>query len=120
MNRFSISVRTRPLALAALAALSAAAWVASSLTANAAQPSVNLPEITVYYRASDLASVQAARSLYQRLVHAAREICPAYDSRDLDAFAASRACQQQAVARAIDQISSPRLAAVYARAPGRG
>jgi UrcA family protein len=91
----------------------------SSATATAAQPAADAPQAILYYSLRDLASKQGTRALYARIVTAAQSVCPGWDSRDLDAVAASRECQRQAVARAIGQIGDARLAAVHAQALAR-
>lgn len=122
MSRFAPPVRLRArtfTTLAALGALSAAAQLAAPAVASAAQPSDEILRTAVYYNALDLSSDQGTHALYQRLVAAARAVCPGYDSRDLAAYADSRACQHAAVARAIVQIGDARLASVQAHAKAR-
>lgn len=119
MSRFAplFERRTRALtSLAAAGALAAAALLGSPASALAAPPAADTPQTTVYYSVRDLSTPQGTRALYGRLVSAARVVCPAYDQQDLDAYAYSHRCQQQAVARAIRQIGNPRLAGVHAHA----
>lgn len=117
MRRFIPHVIPPPrvLAAATAGALAAAALLGSPTAAIAAQPGADAAQMTVYYSFRDLSSDRATRALYQRIVSAARTVCPRYDSQDLDAFAYSQQCQRQAVAHAIHQIGNPRLAAVYQR-----
>jgi UrcA family protein len=122
MSRFAPPARLRPrafTALAALGALSTAALFASPAVASAAQPSDEIPQTAVYYNLFELSTDQGTHSLYKRLVNAARAVCPGYDSRDLAAVADSRACQREAVTRAIVQIGNGRLASVHAHASAR-
>ncbi len=121
MSRFATSVSFLPRALTTTLAACAIATslLGSPVTAAAAQPAADVPQITVPYSLRDLASDHGTHVLYQRIVNAARTVCPAGDSRDLDAFAASRTCQRQAVARAVAQVGSARLAALQARASMR-
>lgn len=119
MSRIAPPVNSRPRAFAALAAmgaLAAAAWLGSPAVASAAQPDASMPTATVYYSLRDLSTEPRIRALYQRIVATARTVCPEYDSRDLEGFNQSLECQRAAVARAVHQIGSPRLAAVHARA----
>lgn len=119
MSRLAPPVRFRPrtfTALAALGTLSTAALFASPAIASAAEPSDAIPQTAVYYNLLDLSTDQGTHALYQRLESAARAVCPGYDSRDLAAFADSRACQRAAVARAVMQIGNARLASVHAHA----
>jgi UrcA family protein len=122
MNRLTREISFRRPAFAAIAAavgLTAVALLGSPATASAAQPAADAPQATLYYSLRDLASDQGTRALYARIVTAAQTVCPGWDSRDLDVVAASRECQHQAVARAIGQIGSARLAAVRAHALAR-
>lgn len=122
MIRFVSPVRLRPrafTAFAALGALTTAAMFASPAVASAAQPSDEIPQTAVHYNSLELTSDNGTQALYKRLVSAARVVCPGYDSRDLAAYADSRACQREAVARAIMHIGSARLAAVHAHANTR-
>lgn len=123
MSRFASHVGFRPPVLTALAvtALGAAALLGSPATARAAQPAAAAPQTTLYYSFRDLSTDQGTHALYERIVSAARSVCPGYDSRDLSDYANSRQCQRQAVAHAIEQIGSARLAAVYTHTlPRRG
>jgi len=106
-------------ALAALGALTTAAAFASPSVAAAGQPAADVPQTSVSYNLLDLSTDNGTRTLYARIKSAARAVCPTYDSRDLAAFAESRQCQREAVARAITQIGNARLAAVHARATTR-
>ena len=125
MSRFASYVGFRPPALTAVAAaaLATAALLGSPATASAAQPAATAaaPETTIYYSFRDLSTDRATHALYDRIVSAARSVCPGYDSRDLTDYSNSRQCQRQAVAHAIEQIGSARLAAVYTHTlPRRG
>lgn len=97
------------LTLTALGALATAALLASPTVASAAQPE----ETAVYYNLSDLATDQGARKVNQRIVDAAEAVCPPEDTMSSSAAAASRDCQRQAIARALAQIGSARLAALH-------
>lgn len=102
------SVRTLA-GIAVLAACVASAWPRS---AAAAQPLAAIPSVAVQYNAADLSTKDGASKLYERIALAARQVCPNYDSGDLAAFSASRSCQRRAIASAVEEIGSPRLAAV--------
>jgi UrcA family protein len=119
MSRFTAPARFRPractTALAALGILAAAAFT-SPTVASAGDLEF---QRTVYFSARDLASEQGTRALYRRIVGAAREVCPGYDSLSPDMVNKSNECQRVAIARAIGQIGSTRLAAVNAKAVAR-
>lgn len=115
MSRFTSRVANRSRALTALAALGmiTTATLLAPAIAAAAQPLADVPQIAVNYSNSDLGSDQGTRALYQRIERAARSVCPSYDPRDLVAFDANRECQRQAIASAVRQIGSQRLAALH-------
>jgi UrcA family protein len=52
--------------------------------------------------------------LYRRIESAAKQVCPDGTMRDLGAHQRVEQCRKQAVARAIQQIDNPRLAALHA------
>jgi UrcA family protein len=83
-----------------------------SSMANAA-PALDVPSVTVKYSDLNLATDDGAHQLYKRISAAARVVCPDVDLRDLGAFASSKTCQSEAIARAVRDVRSPRLAAVY-------
>jgi UrcA family protein len=118
MSRFTSRVASRSRAFTALAALGviATATLLAPTIASAGQPAADLRQTAINYSYTDLASDQATQALYQRIRRAARMVCPGYDPRDLIGFDASRECEQQAIARAVHQIGSQRLAAVHMKA----
>jgi UrcA family protein len=81
-------------------------------TVQAAEPAA--PSVVVKYTDLDLATDSGNQALYQRIATAAKQVCPAETTRDLKQFASSRACQAAAIRQAVDEVSSPRLAAVRA------
>ena len=118
MSRFTsrVAIRSRAFtALAALGVITAATLLAPSI-ASAGQPATDVQQAAINYSYTDLASDQATQALYQRIRRAARAVCPGYDPRDLIAFNESRLCEQQAIARAVHEIGSQRLAAVHMKA----
>ncbi|MGH8289435.1 MAG: UrcA family protein [Steroidobacteraceae bacterium] len=114
MSRVFSQRSYRPHALAALIALgifTTATWLGSPAAASAAQPY----ETTVYYNLLDLSSDHGTRALYRRIVNAAETVCPPADSLNLNETAASKECQQEAIASAVAKVGSARLAAVRAQ-----
>lgn len=98
--------------LRASAALAACLIVGASSTAYAAaaEPA---PSVRVNYRDLNLATEQGTQALYVRIVLAARRVCAVSDIRILAEVAAAQVCQAQAIAHAVRDVDSPRLAAVY-------
>ncbi len=70
--------------------------------------------VTVRYTDLNLGTDAGNAALYARLESAARKVCAPSDIRDLGQMAAASACAHQAIARAVQDINSPKLAAVYA------
>jgi UrcA family protein len=81
--------------------------------AYAAPATADVPSIAVSYSALDLATDEGARNLYSRIAAAGRAVCPQADFRNLSAYARAKTCQSEAIARAVRDVRSPRLAAVY-------
>jgi UrcA family protein len=119
MRRLAPASSSRPRAFAAFGAITAAALLAAPTLASAGQPTADAPQMIVYYSFADLSTDRGTHALYERIVSAARTVCPGSYSPDLAKFAASKQCQQEAVAHAIAQIGNARLAAVYRHAVGR-
>jgi len=74
----------------------------------------NAPTVTVSYRDLNLASAAGHRALVDRITAAARQVCTDEGVRGLDAFAASRACQAQAVSAALYQVQLAHPMPTYA------
>jgi len=99
--------------LRASAALTACLIVGASATAYAAAPADDPPSVRVNYRTADLDTGQGTLALYGRIVSAARKVCAVSDIRNLSAVSLSRACEAQAIAHAVRDVNSPRLAAIH-------
>lgn len=111
MNALTAKV-TRSVALACAAAtlvVSGAAFAG----APAGKSFDTAPAVTVRYDDLNLGSDRGTAALYRRIANAARQVCPDEFSRDLTTVAASRACQAQAIARAVQDVNSPKLALVH-------
>jgi UrcA family protein len=93
--------------------------VGSSM-AHAAPATDDVPSVTVQYSAFDLASDEGARNLYRRIANAAQAVCPDANPHDLNGFVRSKSCQAEAIARAVRDVHSPRLAAVYSTRTNHG
>jgi UrcA family protein len=72
------------------------------------------PQAIVKYADLDIESDAGALALYRRIASAAHEVCPDNGTRDLRRWQAARECRDQAMARAISQVGSVRLAAIRA------
>jgi UrcA family protein len=99
---------------AALEVIAGCIAAAVANLAAAATPPADVPTMIVHYADLDIATDEGARRLYRRIAAAAERVCPYADIQDLSGLAVSRSCQAQAIARAVQAVSSPRLADVYA------
>jgi UrcA family protein len=99
---------------AALTALTACVLVGTTATTHAATPS-NPPTIKVAYADLNLESAPGAQALYARIVSAARQVCGSrdVDIRDLGALARAQTCESGAIAKAVQDVHSPALAALF-------
>jgi UrcA family protein len=102
--------RGRHLALATAVALAVA-----GLPAVRAADAPGTHAVTVRYDDLNLGTDAGAHTLYARLTRAAQLVCPDSHNRDLSRASIGRRCQAQAVAAAVTQVRSPRLAALHAR-----
>jgi UrcA family protein len=91
---------------------------ACAAAAHAAETSA--PTVTVTYNDLNLATEAGSSALYARLEKAAARVCVVDDIRDLAAVAARKSCQQAAIARAVRDVNSPRLAALFSARAKQG
>jgi UrcA family protein len=99
---------------AGLAAIAGLFVISAANVADAATQPADVPSMVVRFTDLNIMTEKGASSLYRRIAVAARHVCPEADIRDLKHLAQSQSCQQQAIARAVQAVSSPRLAALYA------
>ena len=91
---------------------------AASGAVSAASVADDVARQVVKYSPATLNSDAGARSLYHRIVKAAEEVCPVTPGSRFVTTAVAE-CRAQSVARAVHQIDSPRLAALYAASSQR-
>lgn len=103
-----------------LAGACTAAQAAAACTESASAGSPEAPAIRVSFRDLDLATDRGAHTLYERINAAARKVCEVSNVRNLDEVAAGQACERAAVLRAVHQVHSGRLAALYGESAPRG
>jgi UrcA family protein len=98
-----------------LAALTACMAVGLADIAHAATPGSET-SVTVPFGDLNLGSSQGVNTLYARIAAAAHEVCApqGVDMRDLQAYAAERACVSQAIANAVRDVHSTKVAASLA------
>ncbi|MGH8306374.1 MAG: UrcA family protein, partial [Steroidobacteraceae bacterium] len=96
-----------------LAAL--AAWLAVGSVAFAQTETIGAaPSVKVPYGDLNLSTEQGSLALYARIESAAKVVCRPVDIRDLGAMAAAQTCRTLALANAVRDVKSPKLAALYA------
>jgi UrcA family protein len=117
INRISQSTRQKR--LGALVLVGCVLGIGSSM-AQAAPATDDVPSVAVQYSTWDLASDEGARNLYSRIAAAARAVCPDSNSRDLNEYARIKSCRSEAIARAVHDVRSARLAAVYSARTSHG
>ncbi len=93
----------------------AAAGVVGASTADDA-----VPRMAVKYDPRILETEAGARAIYRRLERAAEQVCPDIPSGSRLNNAVFLQCRAQAVARAVQKINNPRLAALNAQRAKRG
>jgi UrcA family protein len=97
-----------------MAALVGCALAATASVSGAVTPVAQPPTVVIKYGDLDLSQEQGVRILYRRISAAAQAVCVPLVSGDLMSLARSRVCQQEAIERAVRQVPSARLAAMYA------
>jgi UrcA family protein len=112
----SISARAAgPRAKFGLLLLGGLAGILAAGAAGAARlDSDEVPSVVVKYSEQSLATDEGVSALYRQIKNAAKQVCPAEDTRDLKRQSLIRECRNQAVARAVRQIDNSRLAALHA------
>ena len=101
------------------AAIAAAAFASATIAASAANQG---PTRVLTYAPANLATAQGITALYERIVEAAKAVCPPYLHGPLTFLPAQqlvRACRQTAVDNAVRQIGNRRLASIEALHRGR-
>jgi UrcA family protein len=98
---------------AAAAAFVSMAISATSSFAQARETEADTRTVTVKYADLNLATEDGSRELYNRLVGAARQVCPQADTLlALNQQLQSRRCMSDAVDRAVKDVKNPKLAEV--------
>ena len=114
MSTFIPSRTAGSRARVALVLLGSLAGVMAAGAAGAATPDSDVPSVVVKFDDLTLDTDGGVNRLYRRIVFAAKQVCPDGDMRDLRSHQQAEQCRKQAVARAIQQIDNPRLAALHA------
>jgi len=113
MTYATLNIGGRLRTATAFTVLAACVAVGAVGSAHAA-PAADAPSVKVKYSDLNLSTEQGSQALYARLEAAARAVCTPGSIRDLHAVAAASACRTQAIEKAVRDVNSPQLAAVYA------
>ena len=91
----------------------AAAQCMSGQLAHADSTSKSAQYVAVPYADLNLAHIEGATALYTRLRAAARQVCAALESRELERAQLFNACVADALATAVAKVDQPLLSAYY-------
>lgn len=97
----------------------AAAMIGLAGSAGAVTAGADLPTVVVHYSESMLSTETGVHQLYRRLNEAAEKVCPESGANHF-ASLETMACRKAAVARAVEKIDNPHLAALQASRAKRG
>jgi UrcA family protein len=114
MSTFITARTAGPRAKFGLLLLGSLAGIMAAGGAGAARLDSDVPSVVVKYSEQSLATDEGAYALYRQIKNAAKQVCPAEETRDLKRQGLIKECRNQAVARAIRQIDNSRLAALHA------
>ncbi|MHB1871936.1 MAG: UrcA family protein [Steroidobacteraceae bacterium] len=114
---FSAPSRAFNIRSAVLATLAAASLPLISPPSRAADPPPGAQPSaqTIHYADLDLNSNAGVAQLYQRILTAAAALCDESSAPSLEAWSSARACRSESVARAVETIGNPKLAALHLR-----
>jgi UrcA family protein len=108
------TVRFNGFTRATLTVLATGLVAAASSVATAATSADEAPAISVRYSDLNLSTEQGNVTLYRRIVFAAHQVCPTNNGPNARLAAQAQRCVDEAVARAVKDIESPRLAELQA------
>ncbi len=77
------------------------------------------PALTVRYSDLNLDTQAGAATLYQRIRHAAAQVCGKVDSRRLDEVIAAQGCMNEAVASSVAAVGNAQLTSQYTAQVGK-
>ncbi len=77
------------------------------------------PALTVHYSDLNLDTQAGAAALYQRIRHAAEQVCGKVDSRRLDQIVAAQDCMSKAIASSVSAVGNAQLTREYVARVGK-
>ena len=81
--------------------------------AQAADVAGDRPSLTVRYADLNVDTPAGAAALYQRIRHAAEQVCGKADSRRLEEVVAAKDCMAKAIASSVNAVGSAELTSQY-------
>lgn len=93
--------------------IAAVSLVSMVHVARAADTADSRPAVTVHYSDLNLNTEAGVASLYNRIRHAAQEVCGKVDSRRLDEVAAAQSCFNRAMASSVGAVGNAQLDREY-------
>jgi UrcA family protein len=94
--------------------LASCALALTATLSHAATPDSSAQTVSVSYSDLNVSTDEGSRELYQRLVAAARQVCPSNLGPSARQLSESRHCVAAAVDRAMSEVQGSRLAQVHA------
>ena len=77
------------------------------------------PALTVHYSDLNLDTQAGAAALYQRIRHAAEQVCGKVDSRRLDQIVAAQDCMSKGIASSVSAVGNAQLTREYVARVGK-
>jgi UrcA family protein len=96
-----------------VAAVAAVSFASVAQMAQAAGVLNDRPALTVHYSDLNLDTPAGAAVLYQRIRHAAEQVCGKADSRRLDEMVVAQNCMNKAIASSVSAVGNAQLTRQY-------
>jgi UrcA family protein len=100
-------------------AVAAVTFVSVAQMAQAADVAGARPALTVHYSDLNLDTPAGAAVLYQRIRHAAEQVCGKVDSRRLDEMVVAQSCMDKAIASSVSAVGNAQLTSQYVARVGK-
>jgi len=101
------------------AAVAAVSFASVAQIAQAADVINDRPALTVRYSDLNLDTQAGAAALYQRIRHAAEQVCGKADSRRLDEMVVAQSCMNKAIASSVSAVGNAQLTSQYVARVGK-
>jgi UrcA family protein len=102
-----------------LAAVAAVSLASLAQMAQAGEVLNDRPAMMVRYSDLNLDTQAGAAALYQRIRHAAEQVCGKVDSRRLEEVAAAQNCMDKAIVSSVSDVGNAQLTSQYAARDGK-